>query len=195
MGIVGGDRKKNLTVFGVATAVTAATLITLLLTNWFKEPGIGMFTGLLLGVGAAFGVTTISTGLSNTRARNASLVVVGIGMIVWIPFNLISMSISGALFLLLAVITVLVGIAVGWFMGGEDKAPVARTSAITAFVMGGIIAIDRFMQAWKPYTDSSYISGRPIATIGSETPNLTGSFWVEALTPLLTYCFPQRRFC
>jgi peptide/nickel transport system permease protein len=66
-------------------------------------------------------------------------------------------------------------------MGGEDKAPVARTSAITAFVMGGIIAIDRFMQAWKPYTDSSYISGRPIATIGSETPNLTGSFWVEGI--------------
>jgi peptide/nickel transport system permease protein len=47
--------------------------------------------------------------------------------------------------------------------------------------MGGIIAIDRFMQAWKPYTDSSYISGRPIATIGSETPNLVGSFWVEGI--------------
>jgi peptide/nickel transport system permease protein len=75
----------------------------------------------------------------------------------------------------------LVGMVVGWFMGGEDKAPVARTSAITAFVMGGIIVIDRFMQAWKPYTDSSYISGRPIATIGSETPNLVGSFWVEGI--------------
>jgi peptide/nickel transport system permease protein len=181
MGIVGGDRTKKIGVFLIATAATAITLITLLLTNWFESPGIGMFTGLLLGVGAAFGITAISTGLSNVRARNASLVVVAIGMVVWIPFNMLSSMVSGILFFVLALVTVLVGIAVGWFMGGEDKAPVARTSAITAFVMGGIVAIDRFMQAWKPYTDSSYISGRPIATIGSETPNLVGSFWVEGI--------------
>lgn len=181
VGVIGGNRKKNLQVFLIAASVTATTLITLLLTNWFKEPGIGMFTGLILGVGAALAITALSTGLSNLRARNASLVVVGIGMVLWIPFNLISLMVSGPLFIVLAVITVLVGIAVGWFMGGEDRAPVARTSAITAFVMGAIIAIDRFMQAWKPYTDSSFISGRPIATIGSETPNLVGSFWVEGL--------------
>lgn len=181
MGIIGGNRKKNIQVFLIAASVTAITLTTLLLTNWFKAPGIGMFTGLILGVGAALAITALSTGLSNIRARNASLVVVGIGMVLWIPFNMISLLVSGPLFILLAVVTVLVGVAVGWFMGGEDRGPVARTSAITAFVMGAIIAIDRFMQAWKPYTESSYISGRPIATIGSETPNLTGSFWVEGL--------------
>jgi peptide/nickel transport system permease protein len=181
VGVIGGSRRKNLQVFVIAASVTAITLITLLVTNWFKAPGIGMFTGLILGVGAAFAITALSTGLSNARARNASLVVVGIGMVLWIPFNLISLMVSGPLFVLLALVTVLVGVAVGWFMGGEDRVPVARTSAITAFVMGAIIAIDRFMQAWKPYTESSFISGRPIATIGSETPNLVGSFWVEGL--------------
>lgn len=181
MGIIGGDRQKNIRVFLASSAITAVTLITLLLTNWFKNPGIGMFTGALLGVGAALAITTISTGLGNTRARNASLVVVAIGMVLWIPFNLISPFVSGLLFFVLALVTVLVGVIVGWLMGGEDKGPVARTTGITAFVMGGIIAIDRFMQAWKPYTESSYISGRPIATIGSETPNLKGSFWIEGL--------------
>jgi len=181
MGIIGGDRRKNIRVFLASSAITALTLITLLLTNWFKNPGIGMFTGALLGVGAALAITTISTGLGNTRARNASLAVVAIGMVLWIPFNLISSFVTGPLFFILAAVTVLVGVLVGWFMGGEDKGPVARTSGITAFVMGAIIAIDRFMQAWKPYTESSYISGRPIATIGSETPNLKGSFWIEGL--------------
>jgi peptide/nickel transport system permease protein len=71
-----------------------------------------------------------------------------------------------------------VGYLIGHFMGGEDKSPVARTSAITAVLMASIIAIDRFMQAWRPYTESNYISGRPFATVGSQTPNLKGSFWV-----------------
>ena len=79
---------------------------------------------------------------------------------------------------LLAVLTGVVGYFVGWFMGGEDKGPVARTAMISAVLMGGIIAIDRFMQAWKPYFESNYISGRPFATVGAATPNLLGSFWV-----------------
>lgn len=181
MGIIGGTRTRKLQVFVISGSVTAALLVVILLTNWFENPGIGMFTGLLLGVGSAIVVTSISTGLSNTRARNASLVVVGIGMVLWVPFNAISSMITGPLFILLAVVTVAVGFGVGWLMGGEDKAPVARTAAITAFAVGAIIAIDRFMQAWKPYVESSYVSGRPFATIGSATPNLKGSFWVMGI--------------
>jgi peptide/nickel transport system permease protein len=181
MGIIGGTRTRKLQVFLISALITASLLIVILVTNWFESPGIGMFTGLLLGVGSAIVVTSISTGLSNTRARNASLVVVGIGMVAWLPFNAISSTVTGPLFILLAAITVAVGFGVGWLMGGEDKAPVARTAAITAFAVGAIIAIDRFMQAWKPYVESSYVSGRPFATIGSTTPNLKGSFWVMGI--------------
>lgn len=181
MGIIGGNRTRKIQVFSVSAAVTAVLLIVMLATNWFESPGIGMITGLFLSVGAAIVVTSISTGLNNKRARNASLAVVGIGMLVWIPFNAISSAVSGPIFIALAIVTVMVGFAVGWFMGGEDKAPVARTAAITAFAVGAIIAIDRFMQAWKPYVESSYVSGRPFATIGSATPNLKGSFWVMGI--------------
>jgi peptide/nickel transport system permease protein len=131
-----------------------------------------------MGVSFAFIVTALSTGLNNRRALKASLVVVALGMLIWWPFNLLSSFVSAPIYLLLAVITAVVGYLIGHFMGGEDKSPVARTSAITAVLMASIIAIDRFMQAWRPYTESNYISGRPFATVGSQTPNLKGSFWV-----------------
>ncbi|MEY4618018.1 MAG: hypothetical protein RL101_204 [Actinomycetota bacterium] len=177
-GIIGGRWKIKLRIAAIAFVVTAGLLLLLNMTNWFSSPGIGPIAGLVLGVAIAFAVTALSTGLSNKRARNASLIVVGIGMVAWWPFNLLSMYVSGFAFFGLAVATVLVGYFVGHFMGGEDKAPVARTAAITALLMGAVIALDRFMQAWKPYYESSYISGRPFATVGAQTPNLQGSFWV-----------------
>ena len=73
---------------------------------------------------------------------------------------------------------VLAGAAIGFLRGGVDRGPVIRTSTITAVIMAGIIAIDRYMQAWQPYFNSNYVSGRPFATVGSATPNLQGSFWV-----------------
>jgi peptide/nickel transport system permease protein len=177
-GIIGGRWKLKFRVAAIAFVITAGLLLVLNLTNWFRSPGIGPIAGLFLGIAIAFAVTALSTGLTNKRARNASLIVVGIGMLIWWPFNLLSMYVSGIAFLGLAVVTALVGFFVGHFMGGEDKAPVARTAAITALLMGGVLALDRFMQAWRPYYESSYISGRPFATVGAQTPNLQGSFWV-----------------
>lgn len=178
-GIVGGDRNRRLMIGGISGGITAVILTLLNLTNWFAQPQIGIIVGGLLGAALALFVTLVSTGLSNKRARNASLVTVGIGVVMWYPFKLwISGEVTIWLFLVLAVLTVAVGFAVGWFMGGEDKGPVARTAAISAFLMGGILALDRFMQAWEPYFKSNYVNGRPFATVGSATPNLKGTFWV-----------------
>jgi len=44
-----------------------------------------------------------------------------------------------------------------------------------------MVLLDRYMQAWPAYFDNARINGRPIATIGSETPNLQGDYWVQGL--------------
>jgi peptide/nickel transport system permease protein len=44
------------------------------------------------------------------------------------------------------------------------------------------------MQAFLPYTNHPQIGGRPISTIGSETPNFSGTFWtgsVDSFTHIL----------
>jgi peptide/nickel transport system permease protein len=85
------------------------------------------------------------------------------------------------LFLGLAVLTILVGGAIGWFWGGNDRWQVARTAAIVAAIVGGLIALDEFMSYWDDYSGSSRVRGRPIATIGAATPNLGGNFWVQGV--------------
>jgi len=82
---------------------------------------------------------------------------------------------------LLAIATVGVSFGIGWLFGGDDRRPVARTAAITGFLVGAIIALDRFMYVWNQYANSGRIKGRPIATIGSATPGLEGSLWIHGV--------------
>jgi peptide/nickel transport system permease protein len=57
----------------------------------------------------------------------------------------------------------------------------ARTGGITAFVCFLIVLFDRYLHSWNLYVND-VATGRPIATIGSQTPDLTGvSFWIQGL--------------
>ncbi|GAP54149.1 oligopeptide transport system permease protein AppB [Arthrobacter sp. Hiyo6] len=56
-----------------------------------------------------------------------------------------------------------------------------RAAGITAFLVGFLILLDRYMQAWPAYFNNSRVRGRPIATIGASTPNIEGDFWILSL--------------
>ena len=56
-----------------------------------------------------------------------------------------------------------------------------RAAGITSFLVGFLILLDRYMQAWPSYFNNSRVRGRPIATIGASTPNIQGDFWVLSL--------------
>ncbi|WP_031274154.1 ABC transporter permease, partial [Curtobacterium sp. B8] len=80
---------------------------------------------------------------------------------------------------ILAIVTVLVGLASGYFVGGHDRGLMMRIGALTAFLSAGVILLDRFMRSWIDYTQN-YVS-RPIATVGSQTPGLTGDIWITGI--------------
>src|SRR5690606_7246695 len=69
----------------------------------------------------------------------------------------------------------------GWFAGGNDRRPIARTGAFTAFLVWSILSLNRFMSVWSQYANSGRIKNRPIATIGSATPGLEGSLWIHGV--------------
>lgn len=71
------------------------------------------------------------------------------------------------------------GLLVGWLMGGYDRGQSMKVAALTSFVVGGLVLLDRFMQSWPDYF--TLTRGRPIATIGSETPGLDGDLWITGL--------------
>ncbi len=73
---------------------------------------------------------------------------------------------------------ILIGVLVGYAVGGFDRGLSARTGAITAVLIGVVLFIDRAMQSWAEYSASPVIRNRPIKTIGDSEDRLTGSFWV-----------------
>lgn len=179
--VVGGPLRRRLIVGAAAAVVSGAALGYVSATDWFNAPGLGPIVIGLTGVGLAFGITAISTGLRNRRALYASLSVALLGVALYFPLQYVFVGMSLPLFLGLAVAAVVVSGVVGWLWGGVDRWQVARTAAIVGLLVAALIALDEYMSYWEAYTGSSRVRGRPIATIGSVTPNLGGNFWIQGI--------------
>jgi peptide/nickel transport system permease protein len=187
-GILGGNAKKRWATFGIAAVVTGGVLFYISATHWLLNPSIGPVLILVLGLGLGLLVVVLTTGIENRKSLYTAVTVALIGFGLYFAFGA-----PGGLFhtlifniwllLLFGVVAIGVGVLVGFLFGGVDRVLSARTGGITAFLVSGLIVIDRFMQGWQAYS-TEIVNGRPIATVGSATPNLsdyTSSFWIQGL--------------
>lgn len=186
MGIVvvlfmSGNVVRRVIGFVIGAGVTAGLMVALSATGWFSAPGLGPILILLFGLGIAYLVTQLTAGIKNRKALYSSLIMVLVGLIAYYVLNPLFSNISGWGILGLAVVTILVGCAVGYFMGGFDRGQSMRAASLTAFFVAGLVMLDRFMVEWPNYFSNGRIRGRPIATIGSSTPNLDGNWWIHNL--------------
>jgi peptide/nickel transport system permease protein len=179
--VAGGSLKRRGIAFASAFLATAAVLLYVSLTGWFRTPGLGPVVIALSGVGIAFGITTLTAGLKNRKALYSSLIAVGVGVVAYFVIQPLLDSATFLMIVLLAVATVLVGMAIGYFMGGYDRGQSMRAAALTSLLVGALIFVDRFMQSWPEYFNNSRVRGRPIATIGAGTPGIEGDFWTLGL--------------
>ncbi len=184
---VGGSRQLRLRNFAIAAAVTAALLVYLNLTDFFTAPSIGIVLITLSSVGWAFVITLLSTGLRNRKALYSALSVAALGAVLWLPmlFFWDAAGRAGILGWPLVIVMFLVALAVsagiGLAWGGHDRTRSARTAALTAIPVSMMLFVDRVMQSWPAYNDNNAIKDRPIATLGSRTPNLEGSYWIHTI--------------
>jgi len=179
--VIAGPTRRRLITFAVAFGATVAALAYISSSGWLLNPSLGPVVIGALGVGVAFGITTLSAGLRNRRALYSSLATAGVGVALYTPLQYAFVNASTPIILGLAVAAIGVGMLVGYLFGGADRVQSMRGAAITALVMGALTFVDRVMGVWQTYSNSSRIAGRPIATIGSQTPGLAGDYWVKAL--------------
>ena len=183
----GGTWMTRLRTFGIGAAVVLVLLTYFEVTGWFADPQIGIVLIILSSIGWAFVVTILSTGLRNRRALYSALSVAALGAILWLPLLYFwqyarSAGILGwPLMIVMFLIALAVSAGIGLAWGGPDRTRSARTAALTAIPVSATLFFDRLLQSWGLFNDNVQIKGRPIATLGSTTPNLDGDFWVQTL--------------
>jgi peptide/nickel transport system permease protein len=175
----GGRLPRRVLIAGCSAGAVALLLTWISNHQWLLNPGFGPVVFALIAVGIAVGTIAVMAGWRNRRVRWTALITAGIGIIAYFPLQwLFDQDVNLWVIFLLALSAVVVGVIVGYAVGGFDKGLSARTGAITAVLIGVVMFIDRTMQSWAEYSASPVIRNRPIKTIGDAEDRLTGSFWV-----------------
>jgi peptide/nickel transport system permease protein len=152
-------------------------------TDWYLKPGLGIFLIALLSLGAAVGITTLSTGLANKPARNAAFSMAGVGVVLYYPLQWLFDN-NGSYLLILALLVITIGLGYGssYIFSKIDRGPIARTAILTGVVSGALILIDRVMQSWAEYSSTDAVNYRPVPTFGQRNDQLDSpDFWINNL--------------
>ncbi|MEO6942781.1 MAG: ABC transporter permease [Terrimesophilobacter sp.] len=181
LGLIGGEPRRKVTVFLVSALATAVVLIYFSLTNWFLHPNLGPVLLLIMSAGIGLVMSALMAGLKNRRALLTAGIQVVIVMICYFALQPLLNISSIYTLLILGLITLAIGLVTGYLVGGPDRGLNMRVGAFTAVLGASLILVDRIMQSWTTYLGSSAINGRPIATVGSQTPNLGGDIWLQGL--------------
>ncbi|MBB0243305.1 ABC transporter permease subunit [Streptomyces alkaliphilus] len=174
------DRRTRLMAFGVAAAVTAVLLAVLSATAWFADPGLGpIVIGLTAGA-AAVGFATLFSGLEWNPTMKAAAICAALGLVSHFALLPFLDDPTWWFMGLLALLTVAICWAVGYFVGGElYRRSAVPVSILTGLFTAAVIFVDRMLQSFASFSES--VRGRPISTIGASTPNYSGSFWDHGL--------------
>lgn len=182
-GAIGVGLQRQAIIFGGAFAVSLGVLAYVVYSGWLSNPQIGIVGIAIIGLGAAYAVTLIFSGINNKRALYSALTtaVVGVGAYVAVQWLFYYVPMNELALIGLLLVAIGVALLIGWLWGGPDRAVSMRGAAVVAVIMSVAVYVDRVLQGWQAYMTASAINGRPIATIGASTPNLGGDFWIGQL--------------
>jgi peptide/nickel transport system permease protein len=188
--VIGGSRKTFWTTYAVAFAASSSLVAVLGATGWILNPSLGPIVILVLSIGIAFGVTQLSVGLGNKKALGASLTMAGLTVVAFYPANWVFDNYASALnIFLMACVLITTAVFVGLAFSKIDRAPIVRTTIITAVLSAHLVIVDKFMQTWKPYMESDAINFRPVPTVGERNDLLNSpDFWISGLD-VITHLF------
>jgi peptide/nickel transport system permease protein len=190
--LLGGERRRFWTVFGGAFATNFVILWAIDFTDWYLDPGLGPILIAFLAVGIAFGVTAISSGLSDVKAKKAALVMAALAVVWYYPAQWIfDNSASYLAIIVMLALVIATGVFVARIFSKIDRGPIARTAIITGVLCGFLILIDRVMQSWKEYSSTDAVNYRPVPTFGQRKDQLvTEDFWLNNLDIIMHLILP-----
>ena len=186
-----GSTRTRAVVAGLAGLIVIVVMIGIDVTGWLSAPFLGIPGILVLGVLAAALFTFLIAGFRNKRALYSGLASVLVAVLVYFPIqSLLGDGMTWLKIFGLGLVTLLVGLGIGYAFGGYDRGQGMRVGALTSLFAGGLVLLDRFFQSWPAYVGHGRIRGRPIATVGSSTPGFNEGFWLSGIDTMTHLILP-----
>jgi len=179
--IIGGNRLRRLVVFAASVLTTGIMLYAMSVTQWFLDPSLGPVLAPLFIAALAAGMVLIIAGPRARFAWRTAGAVVIVLIAAYFLLQPFFRGIGAWGVVLLFILAIGVGILAGWILGEHDKGQAMRIGAFSGLLGMGVIILDQYMQRWSDYLRNPRVGGRPIATVGSQTPNLQGDFWIQSI--------------
>ncbi len=183
-GIVGGGLKTRIRVFLISLVLSGAVLTVSTLTQWLKNPSIGIVGVILLTAGLAAIVTLLNRGLDDKKAVMTAGVITVLVAALWYPFQFLFFFVNNPLSILIAVLVLGgLGYLAGFFLGGDDKKEISRMGAMIGSLSVIVLILDQMLMRFEEYTAAINLKAGFISTIGAVTPSLAKSddMWLRML--------------
>lgn len=178
--IIGGPRQRRLVIFAASLIVTGVMLYGMSVTEWFLDPSLGPVLAPLLIAAVGAGMVVLIAGVKARYAWRTAGVTVVILIAAYFVLQPILKSLDLWGVVILFVVASIAGSVAGYLLGEHDKGQAIRIGLLTGALGMGVIVLDQFMQNWNEYLNNPRVNGRPIATVGSQTPNLQGDWWIQS---------------
>jgi len=170
-GIVGGGLRSRIRSFIIASALSVMLMVFLNVTQWLKNPALGVPGIMLMTLFVASVVLVLSIGFNQRRGL---IIVLGMALVaggMWLPGQYLFFYVQGPLGILAIIVTMTaIGVLLGVLFGGDGRREVSRAAGVTGAFAGVIMTIDEALQYWSEYLSLIPLNNGYISTIGAVTP-------------------------
>jgi peptide/nickel transport system permease protein len=171
---MGGTWKRRLLSFAIVAVVVGAALPYFTWLRFWQYPQLPPFVIGIVTLAVAVFATHVSVGIKETKVLIPAVIsVVLVIVVLYASWNMLAEPnwwiLAGGLVLAIAIPWML-----GHFMGGRYRTQAITASITTTLVGAFLTVVDHLFMSWPGFLE---LKPRPIATIGSNTPNFTGDFW------------------
>lgn len=186
--LFGGNARRRIITGAIMFIYTCTVMPLLDHMHFMDQPRIGTGALVVAAIALAFGLTALIAGMQNRRVLYVALGVAGLGVVAYLATWEIMRNANGYLTpLALFVLTIAICVLVARVFGGYAKGQATAVSVLLGILLSGLILLDHYMYTWPQLLQ---VKPRPVRTIGSQTPNLEGDFWVTSLDHLTQLWIP-----